>query len=188
MKNFIEFQQKMGKLKHLCRAGWVIRNVPEPETVAAHSWRMAMMAMQMEKEIIAMGADINKVIKMCIAHDAAEAIVGDIIPEKHQTEENKITKDEKRILEQKAISELSLQSEMPVLKDLFDEYENNETAEAVIVKNLDKVDMLLQAYEYKLENPNIERLNEFMYYNEKLVTISFLKDIITEIKNRMNND
>jgi len=42
------------------------------------------------------------------------------------------------------------------LKDLFEEYENNTTNEAKFVHDLDKLDMLLQAYIYENEGINLE--------------------------------
>lgn len=46
------------------------------ESVAEHSWRLALMAMLLEDEFP--GVDINKVIKMCLIHDLGEAFTGDI--------------------------------------------------------------------------------------------------------------
>ena len=84
---FVEFQEKIGVLKHLRRTGWVVRNVPKAETVASHSWRMALMAMQKENELKNLGINSAKVIEMCLLHDVAEAVVGDIMPEEWQTGE-----------------------------------------------------------------------------------------------------
>ena len=46
------------------------------ESVAEHSWRLALMAMLLEDEYP--NLDINKVIKMCLIHDLGEAFTGDI--------------------------------------------------------------------------------------------------------------
>ena len=46
------------------------------ESVAEHSWRLALMAMLLEEEFPEV--DINKVIKMCLIHDLGEAFTGDI--------------------------------------------------------------------------------------------------------------
>lgn len=46
------------------------------ESVAEHSWRLALMAMLLEDEFP--DTDINKVIKMCLIHDLGEAFTGDI--------------------------------------------------------------------------------------------------------------
>ena len=46
------------------------------ESVAEHSWRLALMAMLVGDEFPEL--DMDKVIKMCLIHDMGEAITGDI--------------------------------------------------------------------------------------------------------------
>lgn len=46
------------------------------ESVAEHSWRVALMAMLLTKEFPE--ADMDKVIRMCLIHDLGEAFTGDI--------------------------------------------------------------------------------------------------------------
>ncbi len=187
-KQFIEFQEKIGDLKHLRRTGWIVRGVPMAETVASHSWRMALMAIQKEAELNSIGVDVNHVIEMCLLHDVAEAIVGDIIPEHYQATTTKISKEEKKILETKAINNLSKEYDFPKLKILFNEYEEQKTLESHVVKNLDKLDMILQAYEYMQAYPKLPRLNEFMLYNEKDIDLPIFIPEIKEIKARQNKN
>lgn len=181
---FISFQEKIGILKHLRRTGWVVRGVPMAETVADHSWRMALMALQTEKELLKMGVDTNKVIEMCLLHDVGESVIGDIIPEIHQTSKQKVTKEEKKKYEMEAVLKLAHQFSFPKLSTLFAELEAGETRESQIVQNLDKLDMLLQAYEYKCQYPYISRLDEFMQYNKDSVTIPFFSAVVDEIESR----
>ncbi|MDO4161789.1 MAG: HD domain-containing protein [Pseudomonadota bacterium] len=183
-KQFIEFQEKIGDLKHLKRTGWVVRGVPAAETVASHSWRMALMAMQKENELASMGVNVSKVVEMCLVHDVAEAVIGDIIPENFQASDKKISREEKIKSEKKAINDLSEKYNFPKLKSLFNEYEKGQTTEAKVVKDLDKTDMILQAYEYMQEYPELTRLDEFMAYNEKDVTLPVFASALKEIKSR----
>ena len=46
------------------------------ESVAEHSWRIALMALFMQDEFPEL--DINKVIQMCLIHDLGECFTGDI--------------------------------------------------------------------------------------------------------------
>ena len=58
------------------------------ESVAEHSWRLALMAMLLEDEYPQL--DMNKVIKMCLIHDLGEAFTGDIPKfDKTQTDEDR---------------------------------------------------------------------------------------------------
>ena len=185
-KKFIEFQEKIGILKHLRRTGWNMRGVPKAETVASHSWRMALMAMQKEPELREFGVDVNRVIEMCLLHDVAEAVVGDIVPEAQQTEKTKVSKAEKAKREIAAINEFANKYNFPKLKEVFEEYENQMTLEARVAKNLDKLDMLLQAYEYSLAHPKLSGLDEFMQNNEQDVNLPIFKDDLLEIKRRQS--
>lgn len=91
----LEFFRLLGQLKELKRAGWIKNNVMLPESDADHMYRMAMLvfplktSFELNGEIFSL--DKDKLIKMCLVHDVAEAIVGDITPscpiskdEKHQ--------------------------------------------------------------------------------------------------------
>jgi len=186
VEQFINFQEKIGNLKHLRRTGWVVRGVPMAETVASHSWRMALMAMQKENELKNSGVNAQRVIEMCLLHDVAEAVVGDIMPEAYQNGRIKISKEEKHFLETNAVNQFSEQYHFPKLKKLFNEYEAQKTPEAKVVKNLDKLDMLLQAYEYTKAYPALTRLNEFMQNNEKNVDLPLFASDVQEIKARQN--
>ena len=52
-------------LKQLPRTGWVRSNVENPESVAAHSWGMAILALRLAPNDI----DLTKVLSMCLVHD-----------------------------------------------------------------------------------------------------------------------
>ena len=186
-RNFVEFQEEIGVLKHLRRTGWGMRGVSKAETVASHSWRMAVMAMQKEQELKKIGVDVNKLIELCLVHDVAEIVVGDIVPEEHQIGKSKISKAEKAKREMAAIDNMAKKYDFPKLKELFSEYEEQNSLEAKVAKNLDKLDMLLQAYEYSLEYPKLSGLDEFMQNNEKDVDLPIFRDDLQEIKSRQRD-
>ncbi|KAI4335496.1 hypothetical protein L6164_014136 [Bauhinia variegata] len=103
------------------------------------------------------GVDRDKCVKMAIVHDIAEAIVGDITPS------DGVSKEEKCRREQEALDHmckvLGGGSRAKEIADLWMEYEANSSPEAKFVKDLDKVEMILQALEY--ENEQGKDLNEF---------------------------
>ena len=91
--------------------------------------------------------DVSKCVLLALAHDVAEAIVGDIAPG------DGVSKADKADREAAAMEEIGrMLGGGPVaarLGALFAEYEAGETPEAVLVKDLDKVEMVLQAGEYE---------------------------------------
>lgn len=118
-------------LKDVLRQGWVNAGVESPESVAAHSWGMAVLALKLCPE----GLNLEHVLKLCLVHDLPEVIVGDLTP---QDDVSTKSADERAAMEQLA----------PEWVSLFDEYEDQTTPEAVFVKSLDKLDMALQAKVY----------------------------------------
>ena len=130
-------------LKDVVRAGWIRAGVKQPESVAAHSWGMAMLATQLCPEHL----NLQRVLELCILHDVTEVIVGDITP--HDGIETSV----KHRLEMDAIRKMGIDAE-----EIFTEYEQQVTEESQFVRYLDKLDMALQAEIY--EGQGLD-LNEF---------------------------
>ena len=107
------------------------------ESVAEHSWRLALMAMLLEKEFP--DTDINKVIKMCLIHDLGEAFTGDIATF------NKTDADTKK---EDAAYALWIESfpktEKIQFQHLLKEMSRLETKEAKLYKALDKLEAVIQ--------------------------------------------
>ncbi|XP_047330769.1 5'-deoxynucleotidase HDDC2 [Impatiens glandulifera] len=142
----IDFLSLCTRLKTTKRAGWVKRDVKDPESISDHMYRMGLMAL-ISSDLP--GVNRDKCIKMAIVHDIAEAIVGDITPD------DGIPKLEKSRREQEALNHMcKLLGEGPRAKEMHElwlEYEENSTLEAKVVKDFDKVEMILQALEYETE-------------------------------------
>ena len=123
-------------LKHVARAGWKRVDINSPESVAAHSWGVAWLVMNLSPEDV----DTEHALKLALIHDLPEVIAGDITPH------DGISKADKRALEASAARELF--ADKPHLTLLWKEYEAGETAEAKFVKECDALDMALQAIRY----------------------------------------
>ncbi|KAJ0744649.1 putative HD/PDEase domain, 5'-deoxynucleotidase YfbR/HDDC2 [Helianthus annuus] len=150
----IDFLTLCHSLKSTKRAGWVKRDVAGPESIADHMYRMGLMALIANDTP---GVNRDKCIKMAIVHDIAEAIVGDITPS------DGVPKAEKSRREKEAIDQMcKLLGGGPraeEIHELWMEYEENSTTEAKVVKDFDKIEMILQALEY--ENEQNKDLEEF---------------------------
>lgn len=176
-----EFMMLMGKLKATKRAGWLRRNVKDPESVADHMYRMATMAMIVDSQ--ATGLCKDKCIKMALVHDMAESITGDITPF------DGISKAEKYCQEEKSMDHIKnlLGSEVGVeIYDLWKEYESQSSAEARFIKDLDQFDMILQAYEYEKADQRPHDLNEFFLSTEGKIHHGMVKSWVSELKDRRN--
>jgi len=160
MPNNLQFLQFVSKLKHLDRQGWLRHGIKRPETVAGHMYRMAIMSGFVVDDPT---LDLNRCIKLSIIHDIGESIIGDITPHDNVSNENK------NQLETAAIEKLAGivgTSQGDEIRQLFHEYENGTTREGKVVKDLDKFDMLLQAYEYEISEGKPKFLEEFFSSTE----------------------
>ena len=146
-------------LKNIIRAGWLHAGIERPESVASHSWGMSALAL----ELCPQGLDLSKVLSLCIVHDVPEIIVGDLTPLDDCT--NK-AKDEHSAMQKLA----------PQWLHLFEEYAAGETDEAKFVKQIDKLDMALQAMIYRNEQ-GIDT-SEFIESARKKIHDSQLKELI----------
>jgi len=75
-----------GKLKGIKRKGWVRIGIKDAESVACHVYRVAFISMILGDML---SLDCEKLIKMALLHDLAEAIVGDITPYEMKEKERK---------------------------------------------------------------------------------------------------
>ncbi|TCD71773.1 hypothetical protein EIP91_003116 [Steccherinum ochraceum] len=121
----LAFFHILERLKTQKRTGWVNHNVPGPESISDHMYRMAMLAMCTSDEHL----DVSKCIMMSVVHDLAEAQVGDITPSEG------IPKAEKRRLEAEAMHNFvhEMLHDSPAAQrivSLWQEYEDGATAEA----------------------------------------------------------
>nr|XP_009609686.1 HD domain-containing protein 2 [Nicotiana tomentosiformis]XP_016515884.1 PREDICTED: HD domain-containing protein 2-like [Nicotiana tabacum] len=178
--NAIDFLTLCHSLKTQKRKGWVNHGIKGPESIADHMYLMSVMAL-----IASDLPDVNRerCIKMAIVHDIAEAIVGDITPS------DGVPKAEKSRREQAALNEMckilggGMRAEE--IKELWQEYENNASLEANLVKDFDKVEMILQALEYESEHGKV--LDEFFLSTAGKFQTEIGKSWAAEIHSRRNS-
>lgn len=134
----LNFLHESEGLKRELRHSWLSDG--RRESVAEHTWRMALMAIALHKDVDE-NIDIGHVLKMIIVHDLGEVYAGDYqvygkaVPEnKHELEEESLNK---------LLSTLPSYSKQEIL-DLWNEFENRETIEAKFGVALDKLEVLIQ--------------------------------------------
>lgn len=141
----IDFLLLLQKLKVTKRTGWVRCNVKQPESIADHMYRMGMMSLILGDNA---GVDAARCIKIALVHDVAESLVGDITPhcgvsdeDKYKMEADAVRQIQSMLGEQtKAAGEV---------ESLWREYESQSTPESHLVKDFDKLEMIIQAHEYE---------------------------------------
>lgn len=146
------------------------------ESVAEHSWRLALMAFFMKDEFPMLNMD--KVIKMCLIHDLGECFTGDI------PSFLKSGGDEER--ERSALETwvASLPAPYSVeLKTLYAEMDALETDEARLYKALDKLEAVIQHNESDIATwlPREYELN-LTYADENVAFSDYLKRLREEVR------
>ncbi|XP_014288194.1 5'-deoxynucleotidase HDDC2 isoform X2 [Halyomorpha halys] len=175
--NKIKYLELVGKLKHLPRTGWVLRNVKDPETVSGHMYRMAMMMFLIEDNDI----DKSRCMEMALVHDLAESIIGDFTPYCGISPEEKYKRECEAM---KEIGEL-VGKNGDYINTLFLEFEEQKTKEAKLIKEFDLFDMALQAYEYEKKEKAPGRLQEFIDSTSNRFSHPLICKLYSEIlKNR----
>jgi len=145
IKSILRLHKNAVKLKKLKRTGWAKRGVPEPESVAAHSFAVALLALFLAD---LRGLDPSDVLRMALIHDLPEALTGDLTP--------RMKKEFKGLeqLERRFIEDLAKELPKPIASkylDAWNRYQNASDPAARLVRDLDKLEMGLQAVEYVRE-------------------------------------
>ena len=170
--DFLAFASEIGRLKETKRTGWIVKSVKNPESVADHSFRLAVLAMLYAEEA---GINTEKCMKMALIHDMAEIYTGDI---PRQDGEEKIEKERqalKRLLEK-------LPDKMKKeITDIWEEFAAKKSKEALLVSDLDKIEMLIQAIDYKKQK-RAENMDEFFATTERIVKTGLGKELLKCLK------
>lgn len=173
-RQYLDFLTKIEKLKCNTRHSWTSNG--RQESVAEHSWRLAVMAMLCSDEYP--NLDINKVIKMCLIHDFGEAITGDIPAfdktKQHETEEDLAVTQLLSMLPDNHADELT---------QLFAEMNDMKTPEAKLYKALDNLEGVLSHNEAPISTWIEREYTENLTYGEKNCEWSeWTKQLRKEIK------
>ena len=166
------FFAEVRKLKDTRRAGWVERGVSNPESVADHSFNTAVIAFVLGSRL---GLDTEKAIKMALVHDLPESRTGDRIMKEYWEQGGTVTKEEKYKEERDAIRGLGKLlggKEGREFVSLWEEFEKGESREARLVRQADKLEMLMQGWDYYKKGNFRKDLKPF--FDEK--NMSYLKD------------
>ena len=132
------------RLKRVPRTGWVMRGVPHAESVSDHTFGVAFTALLLA-EMVAQPIDLAKVLTIALLHDLPEAVLGDVpLPAaRHFPPRARRTAAEDVL---KAI--LGTAPQVAQWHTWWREFEEQATVEARLVRDADRIDLLIQAHVY----------------------------------------
>lgn len=199
----LEFFLCSSHLAQVRRTGWVWENIENPETIAEHCFRVMFFAW-----VLGSKAELgqHKTISMALVHELCEVYAGDmtpyfgILPEEEQEKQKvlqrwiRLPQKKKEVLSrkkfdiekegfEKAVSPLSnaLQQRLTAL---WMEYEKGLSAEGKFVKQIDRIEALLQGIEYMGPKPN-SVLVGWWEGTEEIVDHPLLREFLKTIENRL---
>ncbi len=204
MKDILNFLIESGKLKKMPRTGFFWLGIKNPETIAQHAFRVAILnwilALKIKPKL-----NLEKIIKISLIHDLCEVYAGDMTPywgllPKNPTKRREILKrwvrlpikikkqrdKEKFEKEKESLQKLIDSIPSDLKKDIMDcwlEYERMFTEEGRFVKQGDKIETLLQALEYWGSDPNSPVLGWWEEV-EELVDDPILREFLEKVEKR----
>jgi len=137
-----KYLYEVGYLKRLKRAGWSMIGVEQPETVAEHSLRAALVGYMLA--ILDGSADPARTAVLCLFHDMAETRIGDL----HRVAKRYLDIQE---AEAKAAQEQVQDLPAPLANAILahtEEYEARKSRESQLAHDADLLECLIQAQEY----------------------------------------
>lgn len=152
------------RLKRLRRTGWIDRGVNDPESGADHSWGVALLAWLLARDHPDL--DRERVLLLGLVHDLPEAVAGDptpfddvrdatgVIAANHFSTAPGYTESARVAKRQAELAALDdMLRDLPAalaadIRDAWHEYEAGQTTESRFVRQIDKLETLLQAEDY----------------------------------------
>ncbi|HVF56584.1 MAG TPA: HD family hydrolase [Pyrinomonadaceae bacterium] len=152
---------ELQRLKRLDRTGWVLRGLPPgAESIASHTYGVALVAMLLADEARARGAELNveRVLRLALLHDLAEARTGDM----PRTVADYYGAEVRKRAERAAFDDImrgAREDGAELYAGLHEDYEERASPEARLVKAADIIDLLAQALSF--ERAGARGLDEF---------------------------
>ncbi|MGH9934742.1 MAG: HD domain-containing protein [Blastocatellia bacterium] len=186
----ISFLAELTRLKSVPRIGWLLRGVRDVESVASHSFGVAVIAMLLADRARARGVQVNveRLLRMALLHDLTESRTGDLPSTiKRYFGKASIKAADERIARE-IFADLGDFSESYL--ELWFDYEHRASVESRLVKAADKLDLLVQSREY--EKGGARSLQEFWDTADSdfagLGVDDLISDLIEELKKGREKD
>lgn len=179
------------RLKERQRSGWALRGVDDAESVADHAWGTALLCLLFADEA---GVDRAQALEIAVTHDLAEAEIGDL-PSLADPALRPVGEREKAELEARAMAALHETWPCDATERIarrWQAYEDRDGPAARFVRDMNLLDMCLQALIYEREgryDPEAElpafarhpHLDEFFASAEARVATPFGRARIGEV-------
>ena len=140
-RHALNFFAEAGLLKRVKRSGWWVAGIKDPESVAEHSFRTAVIGFYLA---FLENVDPYKVVTMALFNDIHEARINDLHKMGHsyiefKKAERKVFQDQLECLHPKV---------REPLKEIRQEYDDQKTRASILARDADILECLVQSKEY----------------------------------------
>ena len=168
----LNFFRRVIELKTVPRQGWKDKlGLNDVESVAEHTYSTAILSMIFSD---LHGFDTEKIIKMALIHDLAESVIGDLTP-------NQIPKNKKNKLENTTMKQILKNLPKKISNDyyhIWDEYQKKSSNESILLHEIDKLEMALQAKFYQDQGISKKDLRSFFATADSQITNKHLRQLL----------
>lgn len=187
----LDYLLRAYRLKEEPRTGWLLRGVEDPESVADHTWGTALLCVLFAEDA---GVDVREAVEIALLHDLAEAEIGDV-PSLADESARPVPEAEKARLEANAMAKL--EALWPArattrVRERWQSYEDRAGAAALFVRDMNLIDMCLQALIYERDvryDPDADlpvftrhpHLDEFFESAEARLCTAFGRTLFDEV-------
>jgi len=173
-EKILEFFGEALRLKRMPRSGWVYSGIPltEVESVADHSYMVSLVALilAMQEKQKGKQIDLEKVLIMALTHDLPESVSQDIDRRVRKFSPKKYD-DFKKDLD----------------KNDFKEFMLGESPEAILVKEADRLETILQLNNYVKQGNNKANFSEF-YTNFSEEADNYKTELAKKLAKKLVNE
>jgi putative hydrolase of HD superfamily len=155
------------ELKAIPRMGWRVRGIRDGESVAEHSYAVALISMILADRM-KLSVDKERVLKIALLHDLPEHMLGDI----HAPASKLLGEETKEAAERRILEGLFRGVDGgDEYVALWDEFARRTSVEGRLVRAVDKLEMFTQAYQY--ESAGSKMLDDFWGWEDNTKDFEF---------------
>jgi putative hydrolase of HD superfamily len=144
--SLLRFFSRAERLERFPRTGWLASGVQQPESVAAHSWEVTVVALWLADAVEA-EVDAERVLRIALLHDIGESVLTDL------------PRPVKELVGSETVEEAEARATERVLEGAGEEwgraveaYREQASDEARLVKAADRIQMMAKALSYDAQD------------------------------------
>ena len=183
-RRLLEAILEANELKVIPRMGWMVRGIRDGESVAEHSYAVALISM-LVADRMQIDVDVGKLLRIALLHDLPEHMLGDI----HAPATRMLGEDVKEAAEERIMQRLfgGIEGGDEYVA-LWKEFVDRSSVEGRLVRAVDKLEMFTQAYQYEREGNRM--LEKFWGYEMNVRDFDFdeIRELYEELVRMREGD